>query len=155
MNQSFNNRNSAAESVVPLAQYNPPFSLEQVMKSISDSHSLSIFMIIADQEKIKTQVILNKLKITRKQCYQRLSKLIRAGLIRRPSTGRGHYSPSAFGKVIYCCMMISQNALNEYFKLKAIDVVESSSDLSNQEVMKFIDTLISSQKIKQFLNKSC
>jgi hypothetical protein len=67
---------------------------------------------------------------------------------------RGRYYLTPFGKVIYCCIMIAKNALNNYYKLKAVESTEGS-DFSNEDFRKLVDALIDNQQVKEFLNKKC
>ena len=76
---------------------------------------------------------------------------MKAALIKRQS-GRYHLTP--FGKVIYCCTMITKNALDNYYNLKAIEATEASG-LPNEEIGKLIDVLIDNQQVKEFLTKNC
>jgi hypothetical protein len=50
--------------------------------------------------------------------------------------------------------MIAKNALNNYYKLKAVESTEGS-DFSNEEVSKLVDAIIDNQQVKEFLNKKC
>jgi len=126
-------------------------SLSDVIKSISDDKSLSIFKTIADVDSNGEINLKRKSGLSRKQYYSRLSAIMATGLIKRQS---GRYSLTAFGRVVYCCMIICQTAFNNYYKLRAIDSVEGS-DFSNEDFMKFVDVLIDDQKIKEFLTEQC
>ena len=67
---------------------------------------------------------------------------------------RGRYYLTPFGKVIYCCIMIAKNALNNYYKLKAVECTEGS-DFSNEDFRILVDALIDNQQVKEFLTKKC
>jgi hypothetical protein len=47
--------------------------------------------------------------------------------------------------------MISQSALNDYYKLKASESVEDS-DFPKEDFVKLVDTLIDNPKLKEFLH---
>ena len=125
-------------------------SLPDVLNSISDDKSLSIFQLISDV-KSNGEIILKKLDLSTKQYYSRISAMMATDLIKRQ---RGRYYLTPFGKVIYCCIMIAKNALNNYYKLKAVESTEGS-DFSNEEFSKLVDALIENQQIKEFLTKKC
>lgn len=125
-------------------------SLADVLSSISDDKSLSIFQLISDV-KSNGEIILKKLDLSTKQYYSRISAMMATDLIKRQ---RGRYYLTPFGKVIYCCIMIAKNALNNYYKLKAVESTEGS-DFSNEEFSKLVDALIENQQIKEFLTKKC
>jgi hypothetical protein len=129
---------------------NRKISLPDVIESISDDKSLSIFKLIADVNS-NGEIILKKLGLSSKQYYSRISKMIATGLVKRQS---GKYYLTSFGKVIYCCIMLSQSALNNYYKLNAIDS-SKGYDLSEEDFRKLVDALIDNQKIKEFLIGQC
>ena len=125
-------------------------SLSDVLRSISDDKSLSIFRLIGDVNS-NGEISLKKLGLSRKQYYSRISAMMATGLIKRQ---RGIYYLTPFGKVIYCCIIIAKNALNNYYKLKAVESTEAS-DFSNEEVSKLVDAIIDNQQVKEFLTKKC
>ena len=133
-------------------QYNKSnnISLVDVLKSISDDKSLSIFQLIADVNS-NGEIILKKLGLSSKQYYSRISAIMATDLIKRQ---RGRYYLTPFGKVIYCCIMIAKNAINNYYKLKVVESIEGSS-FPNEDFEKIVDALIDDQQIKDFLTKKC
>ena len=66
---------------------------------------------------------------------------------------RGRYRLTTFGKIVYEFQLIIENALENQWKLKAIDSLEFSKDLPEEERQKLIDTLIENQGLKQILTK--
>ena len=59
---------------------------------------------------------------------------------------------SAFGKVIYYISLATiENAVTNYWKLKAIDSLEMSRELPAEERKKIIDNFIDNQGIKAML----
>jgi hypothetical protein len=65
---------------------------------------------------------------------------------------QGKYALTAFGKVVYDIVQIKlENAVNNYWKLKAIDSLEMSNELPAEERKKFIDNLIDNHEIKAIL----
>jgi glucan-binding YG repeat protein len=133
-------------------QYNKTnnIHLADVLKSISDDKSLSIFELIADAN-FNGEIILKKFGLSCKQYYSKISGMMAAGLIKRKS---GRYYLTPFGKVIYCCIMIAKNAIKDYYKLKAVESIEGS-DFSNEEFSKVVNALIDNQQVKEFLTKKC
>ena len=116
--------------------------------SISDKKASNIFKSIASADS-NTDILINQLKLTRKQYYSRMSRLLQAGLVKRQ---KGRYLLTAFGKVIYSAQMNLEakieNALNNYWKLKAIDSLEMPS---REETGKVICALIENEEIKTIL----
>jgi predicted transcriptional regulator len=121
-----------------------------VLRSISDDKSLDLFRTVALGETIDSKNLKNKTRLTRKQYYSRLSRMTRAGLVRKKS---GKYILTTFGKIVHESQGTVENALNNYWKLKAIDSLETSNDLPKEEQKKLIETLLDNQEIKQILVK--
>jgi predicted transcriptional regulator len=123
--------------------------MTDVLKAISEEETLELFRIVALTKPDATDIIKSKTRLTRKQYYSRMSKLMKAGLIKRKN---GKYSLTAFGKIVYDIILIKiQNAINNYWKLKAIDSLEMSNDLPLEERKKLVDELIDNQEIKAIL----
>jgi predicted transcriptional regulator len=120
---------------------------EKVITAISDKESLELFRIIAinseDSDGLRT-----KTNLTRKQYYSRLSRMTKAGLVRRK---KGKHSLTAFGKVIYDAQTIIERAVNNYWRLKAIDSLQVYDDLPEEERIKLIDSLLDNNHIKEIL----
>ena len=123
--------------------------LANVLKSISDDESLELFRFIATNDS-DSESLRNRTKMTRKQYYSRMSRLMKAGLIKRKS---GKHTLTAFGRVIYDTQVTIENAINNYWKLKAIDSLEMSDDLPVEERKKLIDNLIENNGIREILAK--
>jgi hypothetical protein len=77
-----------------------------------------------------------------------MSKLTKAGLIKRI---QGKYTLTAFGKVVYYTQIKIENAVNNYWKLKALDSIVALDHLPTEERIKFIYDLIKDQEIKDIL----
>jgi predicted transcriptional regulator len=123
-------------------------SKTSLLYAISDEITSSIFrnIILAHS---KGDILITRLNLTRKQFYSHLSLLTQAGLVKRE---KGKYLPTAFGKVIYNAMTDLdgklENALSNYWKLKAIDAIQM---LSREESNRLISTLIDDQEIRSIL----
>src|SRR6266508_4754512 len=112
-----------------------------VLRSIADDKSLELFRTVA-LEMIDSKDLKNRTRLTRKQYYSRLSRMTRTGLLRKKN---GKYILTTFGKIVYESQMAIQNALNNYWKLKAIDSLEMSNELPKEEQQKLIETLLDNQ----------
>lgn len=121
-----------------------------ILGAISDNRASNILKNIASADS-NSDILITELKLTRKQYYSRMSVLLKAGLVKRQ---RGRYLLTAFGKVIYSAQMSLEakieSALNNYWKLKAIDSLEMPSMEENDKV---ISMLIDNQEIKDILIK--
>ena len=121
-----------------------------VLKTIADNKSLELFSIVA-REKIDSRNLRSRIKLTRKQYYSRLSRMTKAGLVRRKN---GNYILTTFGKIVYESKVTIDDALNNYWKLKAIDSLETSNEVPKEEQQKLIETLLDNEEIRGILVKS-
>jgi predicted transcriptional regulator len=124
-------------------------TLASILRTIADDKSLELFRTVA-LETIDSKNLKNRTKLTRKQYYSRLSRMTRAGLVRKRN---GKYILTTFGKIVFESQATIQNGLNNYWKLKAIDSLEMSSELPKEEQRKLIETLLDNQEIKEVLVK--
>ena len=99
-------------------------SVSDTLNAISDDKSLVLFNTVA-LEAGNSDILKARLELTRKQYYSRMSDLIDTGLIIRKN---GKYFLTSFGKVVYEAQMIIGKGIQNYWKLKAIDSIESSPD---------------------------
>jgi hypothetical protein len=120
----------------------------QVFESLSDNVSLELFTTIA-HESINSVLLRNKIKITRKQYYSRLSKMMKAGLIKRSS---GKLVLTAFGKIVNEVQTTVLNASKNQWKLRAIDSIELSDELPKEERRKLLESLIDNRQIREILS---
>ena len=125
-------------------------SVAAVLRAIADDKSLELFETVA-QENIDSRNLKTKIKLTRKQYYSRLSRMTRMGLVRRKN---GKYVLTSFGKIVYECKLTLENALNNYWKLKAIDSLETSNEVPKEEQQKLIETLLDNEEIRGILVKA-
>jgi hypothetical protein len=120
-----------------------------VLRVIAEEKSWRLFRSIA-QGTFDGKSLKSNSKLTRKQYYSRLSRMTRSKLVTRRNGG---YRLTTFGKIVYEFQLIIENALENQWKLKAIDSLELSKDLPEEERQKLIDTLIEDQGLKQILIK--
>jgi hypothetical protein len=120
----------------------------KVFESLSDNVSLGLFTTIA-HESINSVVLRNKVKITRKQYYSRLSKMMKAGLIKR---NNGKLVVTAFGKIVYNVQETIENASTNQWKLRAIDSIELSDELPGEERRQLLESLIDNKQLREILS---
>jgi predicted transcriptional regulator len=127
-------------------------SLEYILKKISDHETLTLFETIALLNEDRGSEHLKGTNMTDKQYYSRISRLTDSGLIKRH---KGKYSLTLLGKIVYDTNMTINQALNYYWKLKAIESIHTSSStsLAKEELSNLIDSLIDNRQIKDILVK--
>jgi predicted transcriptional regulator len=138
-------------------------STVSILAALSDDKSLDLFKIIASAladdtvypidsgELINTQLLISKVKLTRKQYYSRISTLISSGLVKRSN---GKYLLTSLGKIAYSVTALIDQAIHDHWKLKAIDALEtkSSSGIPDEEREKIVDMLVDNHELNRILN---
>jgi CheY-like chemotaxis protein len=76
-----------------------------------------------------------------------MPNMLKAGLVRR---NKGKYCLTSLGKVFYYLQIIAQDALSNYWKLKAID---SFDDEPEEERQRFLESVLDDHTIKEIITK--
>jgi predicted transcriptional regulator len=122
-----------------------------VIRAISDKHSLDLFKMVAAQRDCDTEVFRSKVKLSRKQYYFRMSRMTKVGIISRRAR---KYSLTSLGKILYESERMIEGALKDFWKLKAIDSLDSSikvGALPPEERNKILDALIDNRQTKEII----
>jgi len=122
-------------------------SVEDVMKAVSDTKSLDMFRSIA-KGSIESEVLKQTKGLSKKQYYFRMRQLLKAALVQRI---KGSFSLTCLGAVVYHAQLIVEKGVNNYWKLKAIDSIQSSAEIGEHERMKLIKTIIDDSGIESIL----
>ena len=124
-------------------------SVVEILAAISDVKSLKLFNTIAtkggNSEDLSVQ-----LKLSRKEYYSRMSRLMKTGIVKRKN---GKHFLTAFGKVVYDAQVTIKKAVESYWKLKAIDSIDLSDEITVKERDKLIQTLVDDVEIREILSK--
>jgi hypothetical protein len=92
-------------------------STARVMVALSDTKSFYLLSKIAFAE-VDSQSLLSETKLSAKAFYSRMSRLLKIGIITRKG---GMYSLTSFGKIVYHAQDLIATALNNYWRLSALD----------------------------------
>ena len=124
-------------------------SVVEILEAISDVKSLKLFNTIAtkggNSEDLSVQ-----LKLSRKEYYSRMSRLMKTGMVKRKN---GKHFLTAFGKIVYDAQVTIKKAVESYWKLKAIDSIDLSDEITVKERDKLIHTLLDDVEIREILSK--
>jgi CheY-like chemotaxis protein/predicted transcriptional regulator len=123
-------------------------SLSKVLTAIADDKSMLIFQAIAPGC-VESDVLLKKTNLSHKQYYSRISAIIEAGLVTRKNK---KYCLTSLGKIVYELQITTQNALDNYWKLRAVDSFDGNS---KREQEKVIENLIGDENLRDLLTKKC
>ncbi|HET7147804.1 MAG TPA: hypothetical protein VFI73_04825 [Candidatus Nitrosopolaris sp.] len=124
-------------------------SIVDILSAIADDKSLALFNTIAIARG-DSDILITRLDVTRKQYYSRISALMKAGLISRKDR---QYTLTSLGKIVYDVQLMIGRATNTYWKLKAIDSIETTHQLAAEERNNIINTLIDDPEIIKILVK--
>ena len=122
-------------------------SVGDIINSISDNKSLDLFCSIA-KGSVESEVLKQTKGLTRKQYYTRTSQLLEQGLIQR---NKGSFSLTSLGIIVYHAQLVIEAGVNNYWKLKAIDSIESSGEIVEQERVKIIKTILDDNTVQNIL----
>ena len=124
-------------------------SVVEILEAISDVKSLKLFNTIAtkggNSEDLSVQ-----LKLSRKEYYSRMSRLMKTGMVKRKN---GKHFLTAFGQIVYDALVTVKKAVESYWKLKAIDSIDLSDEITVKERDKIIHTLLDDVEIREILSK--
>jgi hypothetical protein len=124
-------------------------SVADILKVISDNKSLDIFCSIAKGSVSSESLKLTK-GLTKKQYYIRTKLLLSVGVVQRI---KGNFSLTNFGAVVYHAQLIIEAGLNNFWKLKAIDSIQSSGQIREEERLKLVRTILNDNTIESILVK--
>jgi predicted transcriptional regulator len=122
-------------------------SVGDIIQSISDSKSLDLFCSIA-KGNMESEDLKETKGLSRKQFYTRTSQLLKEGLIQR---NKGSFSLTSLGIIVYHAQLVIEAGVNNYWKLKAIDSIESSGEIVEQERVKIIKTILDDNTVQNIL----
>ena len=127
-------------------------SISYILKKISDDKALTLFNNIA-LAKDNSHIPLKEMNLSTKQYYSRISGLTSAGLIKKK---QGQYCLTALGKVVYNAHTVLGKALSYYWKMKAIESIQSSAgrELAREDMLMLIQSLIDNHQVRDILLKS-
>lgn len=111
------------------------YSLPKALTAIADDKSLLIFQYIAPGC-VESDVLIKKTNLSLKQYYSRIQAITEAGLVTRKNK---KYCLTSLGKIIYELQITARSALDNYWKLRAIDSFDASEQEQEQVIEKLID----------------
>jgi hypothetical protein len=118
-----------------------------VLAALSDTKSFYLLSKIALRD-VDSQFLLSETKLSVKAFYSRMSRLLKVGIISRKS---GKYSLTSFGKIVCHAQDLITTALNNYWRLSALDSLGMIDSLPITEYNKISNTLLGDCLIKNVL----
>ena len=120
-----------------------------IFRALSDDKSLTLFNTIALSPG-NSNLLTRNLNLTKKQYYSKIEQLSKQGLVARKD---GKYYLTTMGKIIYELQNVVGIAVNDYWKLKAIDSLRIQDQLPEDQVAKLVETLVENQGLRDIILK--
>jgi hypothetical protein len=131
-----------------MGMYEHPCSLEQVFAPLADRHSLNIIKMAYFG--FKGSSMNYEGNISKKQFYARLKRLRELGFIEKRDS---FYRTTTFGSLIYNGQIKTlEDILENYWNLKAVDVLKARQDFPLQQKENVIDEIIQNSGLKDIVN---
>lgn len=129
------------------AQQGPEVSA--IFRALSDDKSLTLFNTVALSPG-NSNLLTRNLNLTKKQYYSKIEQLSKQGLVARKN---GKYYLTTMGKIICELQNVVGIAVNDYWKLKAIDSLRLQDQLPEDQVAKLVDKLVENQGLRDIILK--
>jgi predicted transcriptional regulator len=123
--------------------------ISAIFRALSDDKSLTLFNTVALSPGNSTFLTRN-LNVSRKQYYTKMENICKQGLVARKN---GRYYLTTMGKIIYELQKVIGTAVNDYWKLKAIDSLRIQDQLPEDQIAKLVDTLVENQGLRDIILK--
>ena len=120
-----------------------------ILEAISDHNTYEILKLVSMKRDGYTIVQLSKvLKLTKKQLYFRIKKLVKTGLVKRQNA---RITTTILGNAVVSAMRPVHDAMRIHIQLKAIDTFALSVGNSRREINLLIDAMIEDRAIRRIL----
>ena len=127
----------------------PSVDMCEIFKCISDDKSLTLFNSVALTQE-KSELLISKLGMTRKQFYARIERLSQQGLITRKG---GRYNLTTMGKIVYHLQnTIGKAAEINRWKLTTIDTLVNEAAIPTNELHTMVDNLIENEELRTIVH---
>jgi predicted transcriptional regulator len=125
-------------------------SIAEIYGALCDERSLKLFNSIATNGGSSGELS-SQIGLSNKQYYSRMSRLVKTGMVKRKN---GTHILTAFGEIVYYAQATINKAVESYWKLKAIDSIDTSDVISANERKNLLETLIDDSGLKTILLQS-
>jgi predicted transcriptional regulator len=124
-------------------------SVIDILQSISDIKSLTMFCSLANNS-VESEVLKRTKGLSKKQFYLRTRRLLQVGLVKR---SKGSFSLTNFGIVVFHAQLVIESGIKNYWKLKAVDSIQATGGIAEQERNMLIKTILNDNRIGHILVK--
>ena len=124
-------------------------SVIDILQSISDIKSLDMYCYIADHS-LESEILKRTKGLSKKQFYLRTRRLLQVGLVKG---SKGSFSLTNFGIVVFHAQLVIESGIKNYWKLKAVDSIQATGGIAEQERNLLIKTILNDNRIENILVK--
>jgi len=124
-------------------------TVTQTLKAISSESALNIIKALSSSSnKCDSFALLEELKLTKRQFYITISHLSNQGIVKRTY---GEYRLTSYGKLLLNALSLVEDTINIYSKTKAIDAIQASQKITNEEILKLVNILIDNESVREII----
>jgi len=124
-------------------------TVTQTLNAISNESALNIIKALSSSsKKCDSFSLMEELKLTNRQFYITISHLSNQGIVKRTY---GEYRLTSFGKLLLHSLTLVEDTINIYSKTKAIDAIQASHKITNEEILKLVNILIDNESVKEII----
>jgi predicted transcriptional regulator len=125
-------------------------SAADIFSTLGDEKSLSLFRAIATKCGT-TEDFSVQLRLSHKEYYTRMSKFLKIGMVKRKNA---KYFLTAFGQLVYDAEEMVRKSVDSLWKLKALDSIDFSDEITPIERKKLLESLLDDLDIRHILSKA-
>src|SRR6476659_11269677 len=120
-----------------------------ILEVISDHNTYIIFKLVSmRQEGYTIEQLSKELRLTKKQLYFRIKKLVKTGLVKKQNA---RFTTTILGNAVVRAMRPVHDAMRIHIQLNAIDTFVLSGGNSRREINLLIDAMIEDRAIRRIL----
>jgi len=120
-----------------------------ILEAISDHNTYKIFKLVSmRQDGYTIEQLSREIRLTKKQLYFRIKKLVKTGLVKRQNA---RITTTILGNAVVNAMRPVHDAMIIHIQLKAIDTFALSGGNSRREINLLIDAMIEDRAIRRFI----
>jgi predicted transcriptional regulator len=128
-------------------------TFESMLCVLSKEGHFNFLNLVADVEKdsIDSDTITKKLRVTKKEFKSYVLALMSHALIHMHND---QYEVTQLGKEVYDALRIIHEAIKIDWKLKAVDLINESENISPEEIDKMINILVENKQVRKTIKIS-
>jgi len=123
--------------------------MKQPLNTLLKQNSYILLNAIQKDTGLKSNIIISKMQLSRKQCYDAIQALQRSGLVRRTA---GRYYLTLFGTVIHKIISQIEEAVSLRWKIEAVEIIRNNGNVAH-EVNEAMELLIPNNNFKDTMTQ--